>query len=305
MTEQYECVVVGAGPAGLSAALLLGRCRRRTLVVDSGEPRNRCTPAVHGFLSRDNIAPLELLRLGREQLAPYVTVSLEQGQVTTVEPRDGGFVVTLATGAQCRCRKLLIATGVVDELPTLDGIGDLYGHSVHHCPYCDGWEHRDQPIAVYARGTAGRGLALELTVWSSDLVLCTDGPSGFGEEDRELFARVGIVLREDRVKGVVGRGGQLEAVIFADAEPLARAALFFCTSHHQHSNLASALGCTFNDKGAVLVGDYEATNVPGVYVAADASVHAQLVAIAAAEGARAAFAINTALLKESLAAVPA
>ncbi|HET8648642.1 MAG TPA: NAD(P)/FAD-dependent oxidoreductase [Gemmatimonadales bacterium] len=305
MTGLYDCVVVGAGPAGLSAALLLGRCCRSTLVVDSGEPRNRCTAAVHGFLSRDNIAPLELLRIGREQLAPYTTVSIRQGEVTAVDPIDGEYEVRLASGERYRCRKLLIATGVVDELPELPGIGDLYGHSIHHCPYCDGWEHRDQPIAVYGRGTAGRGLTLELTVWSRDLVLCTDGPSGFDDEDRALFARLGIVLREERVLRVEGQGGQLEQIVFAEGAPLPRKALFFCTSHRQHSDLAGALGCDFNDKGAVLVGDYEATNVPGVYVAGDASVHAQLVAIAAAEGARAAFAINTALLKESLATVPA
>ena len=301
MTElPYDCIVVGAGPAGLSAALLLGRCRRRTLVVDSGRPRNRWSRGVHGFFSRDNVSPLELLRIGREQLEPYGSVAMRHGEVTEAASTEAGFAVVLADGARYTCRKLLVATGVVDEIPPIEGIDELYGRSVHHCPYCDGWEHRDEAIAIYACGTKGKGLALELTIWSRELVLCTDGPSGFDEEDRALFDRLGIELREDRVVRLDGRDGQLEAVVFAEGESLARSALFFCTGHRQHSGLAAALGCRFTPAGAVHVGDYESTNVPGVYVVGDASEQAQLVSLAAAEGTKAAFAINTALLHEAV-----
>src|SRR3954471_345856 len=172
-----DVIIVGAGPAGLSAALILGRCCRDVLVFDTGIYRNAASHALHGYLTRDGTPPLELLTLGREQLAPYDTVRLEHAEVVDARCVGGTFTVTLRDGSTRRCRKLLIATGVVDVLPAIDGIDSLYGRSVFHCPYCDGWEFRGKRLAIYGKGDAGKGLALELTLWSSDIVLCTDGPA--------------------------------------------------------------------------------------------------------------------------------
>src|SRR5437899_2340397 len=166
MTDACDVVVVGAAPAGLSAALVLGRCRRRVLVCDTDRPRNAVSQALHGFLSRDGIPPLELRRIGREQLERYETVDLWPTDVLDARSASGGFEVTVGTGGQVACRKLLIATGVQDVLPAVRGIDELYGRSIFHCPYCDGWEWRDQPIAIYGEGEHGTGLALELTAWS-------------------------------------------------------------------------------------------------------------------------------------------
>jgi thioredoxin reductase len=146
---QFEIIIVGAGPAGLSAALILGRCRRRVLVCDSGKPRNAASRAVHGFLSRDGTPPPELLDCAREQIRPYRTVTMLQTEVVDAEQSAEGFAVLLANGSSYFAPKLLLATGVVDELPAITGIDRFYGRSVHHCPYCDGWEWRDQPLAVY------------------------------------------------------------------------------------------------------------------------------------------------------------
>src|SRR5437879_1311927 len=143
----YDTVIVGAGPAGLSAALWLGRCRRRVLVCDTGNPRNVASQAMHGFLTRDGVAPTEFLRLGREQLRRYTTVELRSIAVSDAERREEHFLVTLADQTQVKTRKLLLATGVVDDLPPLGGLAELYGTSVFHCAYCDGWEVRDQPLA--------------------------------------------------------------------------------------------------------------------------------------------------------------
>jgi thioredoxin reductase len=158
---------------------------------------------------------------------------------------------------------------------------------------------RDQPLAVYGRGARGLGLALELTGWSRDLVLCTDGPAEIDDEGRARLARNGIALREARVLRLEGRE-TLERVVFADGDPLPRRALFFTTGQTQQSELALALGCEFNDKGTVRTGKYESTHLPGLYVAGDASRAVQWVVVAASEGAEAAFAINTDLLKEDL-----
>jgi thioredoxin reductase len=296
----YDVIIVGAGPAGLSAALLLGRSRRRVLVCDTGRPRNAASHAMHGFLSRDGMPPREFLAIAREQLRQYDTVELRDIEVVAAECRpDARFHVTLADGSEQGARKLLIATGVVDNLPEIPGFADLYGRGVFHCPYCDGWEVRDEPLAIYGRGARGLGLSLELTGWSRDLVLCSDGPCEIDADGLARLARNGIRVREDRVLRLDGHDA-LERVVFADGDPLPRRALFFTTGQTQQSQLALALGCEFNEKGTVRTGRYESTHLPGLFVAGDASRAVQWVVVAASEGAEAAFAINTDLLKEDL-----
>jgi thioredoxin reductase len=295
----YDVIIVGAGPAGLSAALMLGRCRRRVLVCDTGRPRNAASRSMHGYLSRDGMPPPDFLKVAREQMKQYETVELRDAEVTHAECNDRLFHVTLRDGVRLAARKLLIATGVVDNLPEIPGFRDLYGLGVFHCPYCDGWEVRDQPLAVYGRGARGLGLSLELTGWSRDIVLCTDGPSEIDAEDLSKLTRNGIVVRDERVARLEGDGG-LECVVFETGERLARRALFFTTGQTQQSELAHRLGCEINDKGTVRTGRYETTHLTGLYVAGDASRAVQWVVVAAAEGAEAAFAINTDLLKEDL-----
>ncbi len=296
----YDVVVVGAGPAGLSAALILGRCRRRVLVCDSGRPRNAVSHRLSGFLTRDGGKPADLRRIGREQLAEYPSVEIRDIVVTDAKCAEHGFDVTLNDGATLQARKLLLATGVVDELPDIDGIETYYGRSVFHCPYCDGWERRDQPIAIHGRGDTGKGLALELLAWSKDLVLCTDGPAELPPDDRDRLARNGIRVIEDPIARLEGDDGMLERIVFENGERLPRRALFFAGSDDQACDLAVNLGCDTTDRGAVQTGSYEKTEVPGLYVAGDASRRVQLAIVAAAEGAMAAFAINTELLKEDL-----
>ena len=295
----YDVVIVGAGPAGLSAALILGRSRRQVLVCDTGKPRNAASHAMHGFLSRDGIPPREFLRIAREQLRQYDSVDMRDIEVIAAECIDSRFHVTLQGGGRVTARKLLIATGVIDNLPDIPGFADLYGTGVFHCPYCDGWEVRDRPLAIYGRGARGLGLSLELTGWSRDLVLCTDGPSELPVEDLARLERNGIRVRTDRVVRLEG-SGRLERIVFDAREPLAREALFFTTGQTQQSFLAHGLGCEINEKGTVRTGKYEATHLPGLFVAGDASRAVQWVIVAAAEGAEAAFAINTDLLKEDL-----
>ncbi len=296
----YDVVIVGAGPAGLSAALILGRCSRHVLVCDRGGQRNRWARQQNGFLSRDGIDPAEFRRIAREQMAKYETVEIRDVAVAEVERREDRYAAALADGTRVVARKLLLATGVLDELPPIPGFEVFYGKSAHHCPYCDGWEWRDQPLAVYGRGEEGKGMALELTGWSRDLVLCTDGPAEISPHDRERLARNGIGLREERITGLEGTDGMLERIRFETGEVLPRRALFFNTGSHQASDLARQLGCPLTRKGSVETSSYEQTAIPGLYVAGDASRHVQLSVVAAAEGAMAAFAINTELLKEEL-----
>lgn len=297
----YDVVIVGAGPAGLSAALMLGRCRRSVLVCDTGRPRNAASQALHGYLTRDGIHPREFLTIAAGELDQYDTVELRHVAVTAAQClADRRFSVTLETGEIVRARKLLLATGVADNLPSIEGFAELYGRSVFHCPYCDGWEVRDAPLAIYGRGARGLGLSLELTAWSQDLVLCTDGPSEIDDEGRERLRRNGISVREDRLARLDGQDGMLSELVFQNGARLPRRALFFTTGQFQQSDLAHRLGCEVNEKGTVRTGKYETTHLEGLYVAGDASRAVQWVVVAAAEGAEAAFAINSDLIREDL-----
>ena len=297
----YDVVIVGAGPAGLSAALILGRSCRSVVVFDSGHPRNAASQAMHGFLTRDGLAPREFLRLAREELRRYDTVSVRDAEVVSAEcQKNKRFAVTLEDGARIISRKLLLATGVVDHVPDVPRIREFYGRSVFHCPYCDGWEVRDQPLAIYGNGERGLGLSLELTGWSRDLVLCTDGPGEIDAKGLARLAKHGIDVREDRITQLEGEDGRLREIVFADGSRLPRRAMFFTTGQTQRSNLLVGLGCEFNEKGTVRTGKYETTHLPGLFVAGDASRAVQWVVVAAAEGAEAAFAINSDLLTEDL-----
>ena len=296
----YDVVIVGGGPAGLSAALMLGRSRRRVLVCDSGQPRNAAARQLHGYLTRDGIDPRQFLQLARQELQRYDTIEIRDVCVADARCEASLFCTTLDTGEEVRSRKLLLATGVVDKLPEIAGLRALYGRSVFHCPYCDGWELSGEPLAVYGRGEKGVGLSLELTGWSRDIVLLTDGPSEIDADEIERLRRNGIAVHEDPVARLEGRDGVLERVVFANGEWIARRALFFTTGQEQRSALAVKLGCEFNEKGTVSTGKYETTHLPGLYVAGDASRAVQWVVVAAAEGAEAAFSINQALLREDL-----
>ena len=292
-----DVIIVGGGPAGLSAALVLGRCRRRVLVCDSGRPRNAASHAMHGYLTRDGISPAEFLKIARQQLCRYDSVETCPSEVVAAAREGEGFKVTLNNGLWFTCRKLLLATGIVDEIPAIEGIEEFYGHSAHHCPYCDGWEVRDQPLAVHGRGEKGRDLALELMLWSRDLVLCTDGEV-LSAADRDMLARHGIAVREEQIARLEGRDGNLEHLVFINGEKLARRALFFSSRQYQPSGLAASLGCRVNKKHQIEVDQTGAVGMPGLYVAGDASWDVQLVILAAAEGAAAACAINKALMHE-------
>ena len=295
----YDAVIVGGGPAGLSAALILGRCRRRVLVCDVGRPRNRAARALHGYLTRDGIPPLELRRLGRRELEPY-GVDYHTVEVTEATRVGDRFRCTLGTGEAVESRFLVLATGVVDVLPPIEGLAELYGRSVHHCPYCDGWEVRDRPLAALGRGKDGFGLAVSLRTWSDDVVLCTDGPHGLRNAQRATLTRLGVALRTERIARLEGRAGLLQRIVFVDGRSLPRRALFFKPAKYQRSPLCEELGCSFTRKGAVRVLKHEKAGPEGLFVIGDASQDIQMAIIAAAEGVRAGHAINESLSRRSL-----
>jgi thioredoxin reductase len=303
-----DVVIVGGGPAGLNAALLLGRARRSVLLLDSGQPRNATVHAMHGFLSRDGMDPAALRQAGRDQLGTYPTVQLRDVMVQTATSDADQFTLTLSNGTTEQARRLLLASGVVDQLPPIPGLAELWGRGVFNCPYCDGWEVHDQPLAVLAGDPRNVQLALQLTRWSPDVLLCSNGTADLDDDARRLLAAHKVQLRQEPIARLDGAGGGLERIVFAEGEPAARAAAFLHAPTRQRSDLPGQLGCTLGEDGSVLVDDLGQTSVPGVFAAGDMArrpsmpVPGAQVVIAAAEGATAAVAIDQELFLRQLAA---
>ena len=271
----YDVVIVGGGPSGQRAALVLGRACRKVLVCDQGKPRNHTSPAVHGFFTRDGISPAELLKVGRDQLKPYAVEWRDAG-VTDAEKVDGGFRVELRDGKAVTARKLILATGLTDDRPAIDGLPALWGTGVLHCPYCHGWEVRDTPWGFIARGEQAVEWGSELRGWTTKLTLCSDGPAGLTDAGRRTLKDRGVGVREELIKRLDGETGVLQAVVFEGGERLELAALFVRTTMVQRSPLPKKLGCKlasadggFTD--AVDADPFGATAVPGLYVVGDAS----------------------------------
>jgi thioredoxin reductase len=299
MPALYEVLIVGAGPAGLSAALILGRCRRRVLLCDSGEPRNAVSPALRGFLSRDGINPRDLRDVARRELLAYATVEVRDVVVAEVAAERSGFSADLASGERIRARRVLLATGIVDELPEVPGLRDLYGRGVWLCPYCDGFELRGRPLAVYGRGKKAVAELRALSRYSDDLVLFGDGDADLDDEARECLDPMRVEARSERVASIEECMDGV-AVLLTTGEAIERAALFIVTRCRQKSNLAERLGCKVGQDGLIATRDDAASGVPGLFVAGDASRSALLAIVAAGEGAAAALAINKELLREEL-----
>jgi thioredoxin reductase len=293
----YDVTIIGGGPAGLSAALLLGRCMRKIILFNSGEHRNAFSQAMNGFISRDGVKPLEFLRLARQDLGKY-DVDIQEKRIVKAKLEDGMFQVTDTDDQVYLSRRLLIATGVKDRWPQIPGIEPFNGKSVHHCPYCDGWESKNKALGAYGKNRDAVGLSLSLKTWSSDVTLYTDGTRRLRQQDLTQLERNGIKICTAPIERVEGAGTHLQRVILAGGLAMSCEALFFSTGTDQRCDLVKQLGCDFTSRGVVRTYKNQQTNVPGLYVAGDAARDMQLVIVAAAEGTKAGVQINKDLQEE-------
>jgi thioredoxin reductase len=295
-TETYDVAVIGGGPAGLSAALVLGRARRRVVVVDAGTPRNAPAEHMHGFLSRDGMLPAGLLRAARAEVRRYGVEIVEDRVIDAT----AGFALRLAGGRTVEARVVLLATGAVDDLPDVLGARERWGRDLLHCPYCHGWEVRDQPIGVLATGPGSVQHAHLLRQWTDDVILFTHTHRVTAHELATLEAR-GIAVVNGMVKRLVVTDDRLRAIGLADGRTVPRDALFIRPDLRAHADgPAAALGCELHAGGLVRVDADGRTSVPGVWAAGNATNPRAQVITAAGEGSAVAIAINTELVEDDV-----
>ncbi|HEV7621824.1 MAG TPA: NAD(P)/FAD-dependent oxidoreductase [Flavisolibacter sp.] len=296
--DLQDCIIIGGGPAGLNAAVVLGRCRRKVLLFDIGKQRNRYSHGMHNYLTRDDILPSHFIQIAQKELEKYGVTQLQKKIVKAEKNKEGIFEVCDDEKNTYYAKKLLVATGLTDILPEIEGLKELYGKSVFHCPYCDGWEVRERKIGVYARDKEGAELALTLTGWSKEVTLYTDGRNKIKPVHRELLEANDIPVIKFSIERFQGANGKLEQIIFKNGEQRPCDALFFVNGYKQQCNLAEAFGCEVSKKGVVITNSYQQTKIPGLYVAGDADKDMHFVVVAAAEGSKAGVIINKELQKE-------
>jgi thioredoxin reductase len=297
--SDYDVAVIGGGAAGLSAALVLTRARRTVLVVDSGTPRNAPAAHLHGFLSRDGLPPNELLTLGREEVTGYGGHVIEGAVTEVASSGTNSFRLLLADGQQVSARRVLVATGLRDELPDIPGLRDRWARDVLHCPYCHGHEVRDQQLGVLGGSPEAVRYAQVVRQWTGDLVYITPSDALTTDERAALEARA-IRIVEGNAARVLVEHGRLSGVELDDGRAIPCRVLFVSPRFAPNNDLLISLGCDIDDDGWVLAGAHGRTNVPGVWVAGNvANTRAQLIT-AAGEGSAAAIAINTDLVDEDV-----
>jgi thioredoxin reductase len=259
----YDVIIVGGGFAGLSAALWLGRCQRRVLVVDAGEPRNQVSRRLHGYLTRDGVSPQDLRSLGNADVRKYRTVKVGKGRALGARRTKNGFEVVLTGQKKERAKLLLLATGRLDPLPAKPGFAEFFGRGVYHCPYCDGYENRGDELVVYGGDPCSRELAEELLTWARRVVICSDGAPRWGSKPRSRRIRV----ITDSVRALRG-GWRLRSIEFASGrKPLPCRALFFATECRQRSTLPLALGCELDRENSIVCNGFRAAGVKDLFVA--------------------------------------
>ena len=296
--KNFDVIIVGGSYSGLSAAMSLGRALRQVLVIDSGLPCNRQTPYSHNFITQDGEKPAVISAKAKLQVDLYKSIHFYNGLAVEAVKRENGFEISTESGEVFSARKVLFATGVKDLLPEIKGFADCWGISVLHCPYCHGYEVKNERTAIIANGEMAFEYSKLISNWTNDLRLCTNGKSTLTLDQVEVLKKHGITLFEDEIEAFELTNGYVEYIIFKNGEKTAVKAIYMKPPFEQHCTLPEVLGCDLNEQGLLKVDAMQKTNIAGIYASGDCTTQMRSVAIAVSTGSFAGVVINKELIDE-------
>ncbi|WP_068622288.1 NAD(P)/FAD-dependent oxidoreductase [Paenibacillus tuaregi] len=297
--QLLDVLIIGGGPAGLNAALMLGRARKHVVVIDDSRARNAVTRETHGFLTRDGVSPSEFRRIAKEEISAYPSVSFAADTAISITGTDGDFQVMTAGDNTFASKKVLFAIGMKDQPLGIPGLAEVYGKSAYVCPYCDGWELRDQPLVILHKGADLMHFAPLISGWTSQLTVCTNGPDELTDAQREEIKGHQIPIFELPIRSIDSVDGIVQQVVLEDGTAISCRGIFFKPELVTGSDLPREIGCDITDAGTIVVDEFGKTSVPGVYSAGDAASRMQQASAAAAMGAFTAAAMNNELNLEA------
>lgn len=300
MAKIYDVLIVGGGPAGLQSALTLGRVGRSVLLCDDDGSRNTSAKETHYFLTRDGTPPAEFHRLARADVEKYEEIEIRNTTVTSIEKSKDIFTADLKNDSQVQARKLILATGVVDELPHLEGLRELWGKTIFHCPYCHAYEFKGTAIGIIANGEEAFSMAALMCALTSDLVVFTNGLSELTKEQYNLLRKKNILIFEDKITGFKRDGEQLIGIEFENKEVVLRQGLLYRPSQKSEARLAEKLDCKMNDMGLFVVDTNGRSTQKDIYIAGDSMDKRQAILSAAYTGMIAAISVSSELAEEDM-----
>ncbi|MEN2414630.1 NAD(P)/FAD-dependent oxidoreductase [Flavobacterium mesophilum] len=296
--KNFEVIIIGGSYSGLSAAMSLGRSLRQVLVIDSGLPCNRQTPHSHNFITQDGEKPAVISAKAKLQVELYKTVQFYNGLAVKALKTEKGFEISTESGDLFTCRKVLFATGIRDLLPKIKGFDDCWGISVLHCPYCHGYEVKEEKTAIIANGEMGFEYSKLISNWTKDLRLCTNGKSELTPEQTQLLKNHGVSILEQEIDSLEHNNGYVSEIVFKNGEKIDVKAIYTKPPFEQHCSLPQDLGCEINEQGYLKVDFMQKTTVPGIFGSGDATTQMRSVALAVSTGSFAGAVINKELIDE-------
>jgi thioredoxin reductase len=296
--KKFDIIIIGGSYSGLAAGMAVGRALKQTLVIDSGKPCNRQTPHSHNFITHDGRTPAEIAALARQQVEKYETVSFFSGLVVNGAKTKNGFSVQTEAGETFAAKKLIFATGIKDIMPRLPGFAECWGISVIHCPYCHGYEVRNEKTGILANGDPGFEYATMISNWTKDLTLFTNGNSTFTAEQAAKLAEHNIKVVEKEIQSLNHTSGQLQYLVFKDRTIHPLKALYARVPFEQHSAVPQALGCELTEDGYIQIDAFQKTSVPGIFACGDNTTRMRAVASAVGTGTTAGMMANKEIVME-------
>lgn len=296
--KKFDVIIIGGSYSGLSAAMALGRALRNVLIIDSGKPCNRQTPHSHNFLTQDGKTPKEISSVARAQVEKYSTIKFYSGIAVSGRKNENGFEIKSQSGDNFTGRKLIFATGITDLLPDIKGFSECWGISFLHCPYCHGYEVRNEKTGVYGNGEVAFEFSKMISNWTRDLTLFTNGKSTLTEEQTDKLGKRNIRITENEIEQVEHTNGQIHNLIFKDCSRVAIKAMYVKAPFVQHTDIPASLGCELTEQGFIKVDGWQKTSIPGIFAGGDNSSPIRSVANAVYAGSVAGAATNKELIDE-------